>query len=345
MAAIKTTIPKGSLILITGATGFVASHVAKQFLERGYRVRGTVRDLNKASWLVSDVFKVYADQAAFELILVPDFTAENAFSEAVKGVAAIAHVAAATDFDPDPNNVIPQAVTATTSLMEAALRESSILEFVYTSSIVTATMPVPGNSTRVERHTWNDLALQLAWAPPPYEPERGPLVYMASKVAAEKAVWEFSEQKKPRFAVNAICPPAILGEPLDRTHVEVKAAYIKLLAEGKTEFLETMPATLAVNVKDVALLHVAAILDPDVQNARIQPWAQFCDWNDMLTIMRKLLPQRKFIDDLPNLTELSLSTDTTQPLSLLKKWGNQDGWVSLEETVKENLMPVVKWGY
>lgn len=68
----------------------------------------------------------------------------------------------------------------------------------------------------------------------------------------------------------------------------------------------------------------------------------------MLAIMRKVLPERKFIDDMPNLSKLSISTDLTQVIDLMKKWGGEehrDGFVSLEQTVEENLLPVVAWGY
>lgn len=34
-----------SLVLVTGATGFVANHVIKKLLEDGHKVRGTVRSL------------------------------------------------------------------------------------------------------------------------------------------------------------------------------------------------------------------------------------------------------------------------------------------------------------
>ena len=36
---------KTSPILVTGATGYVASHIIKQLLEQGHYVRGTVRSL------------------------------------------------------------------------------------------------------------------------------------------------------------------------------------------------------------------------------------------------------------------------------------------------------------
>jgi hypothetical protein len=35
-------IPKGSRVVVTGANGFIASHVVKQLLENGYKVYPTV---------------------------------------------------------------------------------------------------------------------------------------------------------------------------------------------------------------------------------------------------------------------------------------------------------------
>lgn len=98
-----------------------------------------------------------------------------------------------------------------------------------------------------------------------------------------------------------------------------------------------------IDVKDVALLHVAAVLDPEVKNARLQAWAEYCDWNDVLAIVRRLYPQRTFVNDIPTPIALSMTTDLSQPLALLKKWGNQDGWKSLEETVADNMKNIVDW--
>lgn len=59
--------------------------------------------------------------------------------------------------------------------------------------------------------------------------------------------------------------------------------------------------------------------------------------------MRRLYPDRKFIDDLPDMSKLSLTTDFTQQLALLRKWGCQDGWRTLEQTVEDNLRAIVAW--
>lgn len=90
----------------------------------------------------------------------------------------MAHVASSTVFDADPNKVITPAVNGTRNLLQAASKEPSVKEFVYTSSLVAATFPVVGNDLHLERDTWNEVALQGAWAPPPYEPERAALVYV-----------------------------------------------------------------------------------------------------------------------------------------------------------------------
>ncbi|KAJ5606603.1 hypothetical protein N7510_009384 [Penicillium lagena] len=340
MSTPSMTVPQGSWVLVTGATGFLASHIVKEFLERGYKVRGTVRDLVRAAWL-NNLFKSYAERNEFELCLVPDLAVDHAFDDAVKGMSAIAHVATITSFDPDPHNVIPPAVKGVRSIMEAALTEPMVKELVFTSSFLATAMAVPGINTHVDDNTWNDTASQLAWAPPPYEPKRAGPVYSASKVASEKAVWEFVKEKNPHFTVNVISPAMILGEPLNSTHVETDYAWMKKLYYGDTMRLAFIPGLITVNVRDAAVLHVAAVLDSEVKNARLQAWGPYCNWNDILAIMRRLYPDHEFVPDLANMARLDLSTDLSKPLALLEKWTNQKGWSSLEEITAEALGPVV----
>lgn len=88
---------------------------------------------------------------------------------------------------------------------------------------------------------------------------------------------------------------------------------------------------------------MAAILDPAVNKQRFHAWGSYFNWNDVLTILRKLYPQRKFVDDLPNLGKLDITTDTTAGLGLMKKWANQDEWRSLESTVADGARPLPAW--
>jgi FlaA1/EpsC-like NDP-sugar epimerase len=77
-------LPKGSLVLVTGVNGLLGSHVAKQFLEFGYKVRGTVRSPEKNSWLTAAFDNEYG-QGNFELVKLADMTDEDAMKEVAKG--------------------------------------------------------------------------------------------------------------------------------------------------------------------------------------------------------------------------------------------------------------------
>ena len=90
-------------------------------------------------------------------------------------------------------------------------------------------------------------------------------------------------------------------------------------------------------MKDIALIHIAAILDPGVKNARLQSWGHSAHWNDILAILRKLRPQKNFIDDYPNPYHLKVSVDQSESLSLLRKWSGKDGWTSLEDSISDNI--------
>ena len=81
----------GKLILVTGVNGLIGSHVADQLLERGYRVRGVVRDVTKVDWL-TEFFCERHKNASFELVSVPDMTTEGCYDDAAKGRLLSCHL-------------------------------------------------------------------------------------------------------------------------------------------------------------------------------------------------------------------------------------------------------------
>ena len=78
--------PNGKTILITGASGFVATWVVRSFLEAGYHVRGSVRSEETAN-NVRNSHPGYNDQLSF--VIVKDIAQKGAFDEAVKGVDGV----------------------------------------------------------------------------------------------------------------------------------------------------------------------------------------------------------------------------------------------------------------
>lgn len=225
-------IPKGSTVLITGSNGFIGSNIADQFLKLGYKVRGTTRNPQKNKW-VSDLFDRRYGTGKFELVAVPDMEADGAYDEVVKGastlvcsrqsrisdgtagVSAVVHTATNFTFSPNPHEVVPSTIKGTMNALTAAAKEPSVKRFVLTSSSASALIPKPNDPVVVTADTWNDEAVDFAFRPAPYEPERAYPVYAASKTLAEKEAWKFVREKKPGFTLNAVLPNLNFGASLD----------------------------------------------------------------------------------------------------------------------------------
>lgn len=243
MAEPDAVLPKGSWVLITGATGFLASRTIIQFLERGYRVRATTRDASKGSWL-ADLLSEYARTGSFELVSVPDHDVPGAFGEVIKGVSAVVHIAVVFNLDPDPNNSIPASSTRIQSILRAAAVEPSVKRFIYTSSTFAHVMPQPGTPGVVNKDTYNELAIQAAWAPPPYEASRILPIYFASKAEAEKTLWKFVAEEKPHFKANVVSPYMMTGKILNEKQMtsSLPPQMLDQLYRGDLTTVQTLPA-------------------------------------------------------------------------------------------------------
>ncbi|ROT75029.1 putative uncharacterized oxidoreductase [Penaeus vannamei] len=81
-----------TVILVTGVSGYIGSHVAKLLLEEGYKVRGTVRSLSNEAKV--EPLKSLVPDAKFPLELVEaDLTKEEGWDKAVEGCTGVLHVA------------------------------------------------------------------------------------------------------------------------------------------------------------------------------------------------------------------------------------------------------------
>ena len=200
-------LPKGSLILVTGATGMIGSHVVNEALNAGYRVRGTSRSEERAEYTK----KVFKHNPNYSTAVVSDVSREGAWNEAVAGCDAIIHMATDVSFNPDPNQVVRPTEAGVRNILRSAAGVGTVKRFVLTSSSSAVLLPHPDVEVTVGVDDWCQEAVDAAWAPPPYEPERAFATYAASKVAGEKALWKFMEEEKPGFVANTILPNFNVG--------------------------------------------------------------------------------------------------------------------------------------
>ena len=118
-------------VLVTGATGFLGSHVTRLLAERGDRVRVLVRPTSEARRL---------DGLPVERV-AGDLRDAASLARAAEGVETVYHLAA--DYRlwaRDPREIYDSNVDGTRNLLQAA-RRAGVARFVYTSTVATVAVP------------------------------------------------------------------------------------------------------------------------------------------------------------------------------------------------------------
>ena len=216
-------------VLVTGASGFVGSAVARKLLARGYAVRALVRPTSPRFHL-----------AGLDLEFAEgDLRDAETVRPAMAGVRHVFHVAA--DYRlwaRDRNEILVNNRESTRIVMEEALR-AGVERVVYTSSV--ATLAVRRDGTSVDESFPLDEAKAIG-------------VYKRSKVVAERLVERMiAEHRLPAVIVNPstpIGPRDVKPTPTGRIIVEA--------ARGRMPaFVDT--GMNLVHVDDVADGHLAAL--------------------------------------------------------------------------------------
>lgn len=286
----------GETVLLTGATGFIASHILGILLDHGYYVIGTVRSLERAQWLV-DAYKSRQDR--FKLVTVEDIAKEGAFDEVIKNHKEITYVlhTASPFYHPSEdveNKILKPAIHGTTNILKAIKAYGpQVKHVVVTSSFAAITKP-----TRMSNP--EDKYTEKSWNPFTYdEATKDPkITYTASKKLAEEVLWTFIEENKPNFTATTVNPPLVIGpliQPLksaDQLNTSNKFVY-QWLKSSPGENTDNSLKSLEVDVREVALAHVIAL---EKETAKGQRWfvvAGYMSPNAGLQILNKNFPDLK----------------------------------------------------
>lgn len=267
-------------VLVTGASGFVGGHVILQLLEKGYEVRGTVRNLGRADKVRATLARAAGSDPGSRLsFAAADLSSDDGWAAAVDGCAYVQHVAS-----PFPSTVPKHEDELIIPARDGAVRvvraagKAGVKRVVITSSIAA----VAYGAKKPKGHVYTE----ADWTDPTH-PDADP--YPRSKTIAEKAA--FAAAKETGVEIASINPSGILGPVLD----EDLSTSIELIKRPLTGKMPGAPRLSfgVVDVRDVADAHLRAMTAPGAANERFLATGGTLWMKQLLEVLARAYPDRK----------------------------------------------------
>ena len=243
-------------VLVTGGTGFVAAHCLIGLLAAGHEARATIRNLARESDVRAMLRQGGAGEAAERVALFPaDLKADAGWPEAAAACDYILHVASPfpSTVPKDENDLIAPARDGALRVLRAA-RDAGVKRVVLTSSFAAIGYGAKHQTAAFTEGSWTDLSY------PSLQP------YPKSKTVAERAAWDFIAGEGRGLELAVVNPVGIFGPVLGPDY-STSIVLVKRLMDGS---LPGCPALWfgAVDVRDVADLHLRAMTDPAAAGER-----------------------------------------------------------------------------
>ena len=241
-------------VLVTGGSSYIGKHCILQLLEKGYKVRTTLRDLKKADEIKYDLKKFLNKEFEIEFFEA-DLIEDKGWNEAIDGCDAIFHLAGPFPFEvkvSEEEQIAPH-VDGSLRILEIS-KKNNVNRIIMISSIAAAYMGKPGE-TNIDETKWTN------------ENTKGIDAYTKSIVLKEKAAWKFVE-KNDSINLTVINPPVVLGPGVGKP---TKTGSLVLFKKLITKELPVAPPFKQgmTDVRDVAKMFLGALESDNTIGKRI----------------------------------------------------------------------------
>ena len=238
-------------ILVTGATGYIASWIIKLLVDDGYTVHGTVRSLaNKDKYAhLSEIDK--SGDGNLKLFKA-DLLDEGSFKEAMLDCELVIHTASPFFIQGIKNakeQLIQPALDGTRNVLDSVNETASVKRVVLTSSVVA----IYGDAIDV-RSTGSGVFNEKIWNTTSTESHQP---YSFSKTLAEKVAWKMAGEQE-RWDLLVINPGFVMGPSMSKRVDSTSIDFMRSIVNGK--FATGLPDFYfsIVDVRDVAKAHINA---------------------------------------------------------------------------------------
>ena len=244
-----------STVLVTGGSGFIASHCMLQLLAAGHRVRTTVRKLDREPHVRALLEAGGAKPGDALACFAADLERDDGWAEAVAGCDYVLHVASPfpSTVPKDENELIAPARDGALRVLRAA-RDAGVKRVVLTSSFAAIGYGAKDRTTAFTEQDWTNLD------DPTVQP------YPRSKTIAERAAWDFIAQEGGSLELAVVNPVGVFGPVLGPDY-STSILLAKRLLDGSVPGCPDLWFG-AVDVRDVADLHIRAMTDPAARGER-----------------------------------------------------------------------------
>lgn len=252
-------------VVVTGANGHVGYNLTQLLLERGYRVRATVRDAGDAS-------KTKALRDLGAEVVSADLMKPETLTPAMEGMDGLFQVAAVYQTyarDPEKEIIEPSVIGGLNALKAA--QAAGVKKVVFTSSVAAVGSNAPAGRL-LNEEDWNEGA-----ASP----------YFRAKTEAERKAWAFAGESGMHLVV--INPGAIIGPGFFR-HTPSTVMFEQVI-RGQLPFALPTGFTF-VDVRDVASAHLLAYERDDAQG-RYLACDRYFSMPELMRFLRELDPALK----------------------------------------------------
>ncbi len=242
-------------VLVTGGSGFVAIHCIDQLLRAGYKVRTTVRSLAREPEVRAMLRNAGTPRQEALSFAAADLTEDKGWSEAVDGCRFVLHVASpfpASRPKKEDDLIIP-AREGTLRVLRAATK-AGVQRVVQTSSFAAIGYGHKPQTAPFSEATWTDVD------------SPGVTAYAKSKTLAERAAWDFIAHEGGQLELSVVNPVGVFGPTLGPDYA-TSVLIVRRLLDGDVPICPRIGFG-AVDVRDVADLHLRAMTDPAARGER-----------------------------------------------------------------------------
>ncbi|WP_371673113.1 NAD-dependent epimerase/dehydratase family protein [Streptomyces sp. NBC_00289] len=272
-------------VVVTGGSGFVGSHLVRRLLERGYRVRTTVRG-------GADSAKVRPLRAMREAfpgrleLFEADLLREGSFDEAVRGSRVVFHVASPflmpEKIKDGRRDMVDPALLGTRNVLASVERAPTVERLVLTSTVGA----IFGDYADVM--DMDDQLLTERYFNTTSTVENNPYHY--AKTLAERAAWD-AEAAQDRWRMVSVNPGLILGPSLTPASESGSLFLLDELFKGYFFYGAPDFSFTTADVREVAEAHIAAAERPDAKGRYIVAAETMTSFHEMSRIIRARHPR------------------------------------------------------